>query len=115
MAFLSTYPFYEDGFKIVEAPYIGMEHQSAIAYGNNFTKGTYKGNDVSKTGWGKKQTESLFMRCHMNGSGIIVLRPAILPTGGFRKDLPVWLKNFYFQICLKKNGRGVSFREIQNY
>ncbi len=48
------YPFYEDGFKIVEAPYIGMEHQSAIAYGNNFTKGTYKGNDVSKTGWGKK-------------------------------------------------------------
>lgn len=48
------YPFYEDGFNIVEAPYIGMEHQSAIAYGNNFTKGTYKGNDVSKTGWGKK-------------------------------------------------------------
>ncbi len=32
------YPFYEDGFKIVEAAYIGMEHQSAIAYGNNFTK-----------------------------------------------------------------------------
>lgn len=48
------YPFYEDGFKMVDAPYIGMEHQSAIAYGNNYTKGTYKGNDVSKTGWGKK-------------------------------------------------------------
>ncbi|AKK73398.1 peptidase M1 [Chryseobacterium gallinarum] len=48
------YPFYEDGFKIVEAPYIGMEHQSAIAYGNNYTKGTFKGKDISKTGWGKK-------------------------------------------------------------
>ncbi|MCL8537116.1 M1 family metallopeptidase [Chryseobacterium gallinarum] len=48
------YPFYEDGFKIVEATYIGMEHQSAIAYGNNYTKGTFKGKDISKTGWGKK-------------------------------------------------------------
>ena len=33
------YPFYEDGFKIVEAPYLGMEHQSAIAYGNGFQNG----------------------------------------------------------------------------
>ncbi|WP_208025578.1 M1 family metallopeptidase [Niastella caeni] len=33
------YPFYEDGFKMVEAPYIGMEHQSAVAYGNQFTNG----------------------------------------------------------------------------
>jgi aminopeptidase N len=48
------YPFYADGLKIVEAPYIGMEHQSAIAYGNNFTKGTYKGRDISNTGWGRK-------------------------------------------------------------
>jgi aminopeptidase N len=48
------YPFYADGFKMVEAPYIGMEHQSAIAYGNNFTKGTYKGRDISNTGWGRK-------------------------------------------------------------
>lgn len=35
------YPFYEDGFKMVEAPYIGMEHQSAIAYGNKFKKGRF--------------------------------------------------------------------------
>ena len=48
------YPFYTDGFKMVEASYIGMEHQSAIAYGNNFTKGTYKGRDISNTGWGRK-------------------------------------------------------------
>jgi aminopeptidase N len=49
------YPFYEDGFKMVDAPYIGMEHQSAIAYGNTYVKGTNKkGGDISNTGWGKK-------------------------------------------------------------
>lgn len=49
------YPFYEDGFKMVEAPYIGMEHQSAVAYGSSYKKGTNKkGGDISNTGWGKK-------------------------------------------------------------
>ena len=33
------YPFWNDGFKLVEAPYLGMEHQSAIAYGNQYKKG----------------------------------------------------------------------------
>ncbi|MEX0928019.1 MAG: M1 family metallopeptidase [Balneolales bacterium] len=47
------YPFYEDSYKIVETPYLGMEHQSAIGYGNNFTNG-YRGNDLSGTGWGLK-------------------------------------------------------------
>lgn len=48
------YPFYEDGYKLVEAPHLGMEHQSAIAYGNNYTNG-YLGTDRSgKTGWGLK-------------------------------------------------------------
>jgi len=45
------YPFYEDGYKLVEAPYYGMEHQSAIAYGNGF-RGGYDGRDVSGTGLG---------------------------------------------------------------
>lgn len=35
------YPFYEDGFKMVESPYIGMEHQSAVGYGNHFERGRY--------------------------------------------------------------------------
>lgn len=49
------YPFYSDGFKMVDAPYIGMEHQSAIAYGSSYRKGTnLKGGDISNTGWGKK-------------------------------------------------------------
>lgn len=47
------YPFYEDSYKLVEAPHLGMEHQSAVAYGNGFVNG-YKGYDLSGTGWGKK-------------------------------------------------------------
>ncbi len=46
------YPFQEDGFKLVESPHLGMEHQSAIAYGNGFGNG-YRGRDLSGTGWGK--------------------------------------------------------------
>ncbi len=48
---LGPYPFYEDGYKLVEAPYLGMEHQSAIAYGNGYANG-YRGRDLSGTGVG---------------------------------------------------------------
>ncbi|WP_027392114.1 M1 family metallopeptidase [Aquimarina latercula] len=47
------YPFYEDSFKLVEAPYLGMEHQSSVTYGNKYVNG-YLGNDLSGTGWGLK-------------------------------------------------------------
>jgi aminopeptidase N len=47
------YPFYEDGYKLVEAPYLGMEHQSSVTYGNGFKNG-YRGNDLSGSGWGDK-------------------------------------------------------------
>jgi len=47
------YPFYEDGFKLVESSHLGMEHQSAIAYGNHYMNG-YLGSDLSGTGWGLK-------------------------------------------------------------
>ncbi len=47
------YPFYRDGFKLVDAPYLGMEHQSAIAYGNKYLNG-YMGSDLSGTGYGLK-------------------------------------------------------------
>lgn len=47
------YPFYEDGYKLVEAPYLGMEHQSSVTYGNGFANG-YLGTDLSHTGWGLK-------------------------------------------------------------
>jgi aminopeptidase N len=50
---MGPYPFYEDGYKLVEAPHLGMEHQSNVAYGNHFGNG-YLGRDLSGTGWGLK-------------------------------------------------------------
>ncbi|MDC6365096.1 MULTISPECIES: M1 family metallopeptidase [Flavobacteriaceae] len=47
------YPFYEDGFKLVEVPYLGMEHQSSVTYGNKYQNG-YLGRDLSGSGWGLK-------------------------------------------------------------
>ena len=45
------YPWYQDGYQLVEAPHLGMEHQSAVAYGNGYRNG-YRGTDLSGTGWG---------------------------------------------------------------
>jgi aminopeptidase N len=47
------YPFYEDGYQLVQSPHLGMEHQSAIAYGNKYMNG-YLGRDLSGSGWGLK-------------------------------------------------------------
>lgn len=47
------YPFYEDSYKLVEAPYLGMEHQSSVTYGNGYENG-YRGRDLSGSGWGLK-------------------------------------------------------------
>ncbi|WP_147677571.1 M1 family metallopeptidase [Algibacter pacificus] len=47
------YPFYADGYKLVEVPYLGMEHQSSVTYGNKYQNG-YLGRDLSETGWGLK-------------------------------------------------------------
>lgn len=48
-----AYPFYEDSYKLVQVPYLGMEHQSSVTYGNEFKNG-YRGRDLSGTGWGLK-------------------------------------------------------------
>lgn len=52
-SWFGPYPFYEDGYKLVETPHLGMEHQSAVAYGNKYQNG-YLGQDRSATGWGDK-------------------------------------------------------------
>jgi aminopeptidase N len=52
-SWMGPYPFYEDGYKLVQAPHLGMEHQSAVAYGNHFANG-YLGRDLSGSGWGLK-------------------------------------------------------------
>ena len=65
------YPFYEDSFKIVEVPYLGMEHQSSITYGNKYMKG-YLGRDLSRTGWGLKFDYIIIHEAVTNGSPIIL-------------------------------------------
>ena len=57
------YPWYKDGYKLVEAPHLGMEHQSAVAYGNKFMMG-YLGRDLSGTGYGLKWD---FITVHESG------------------------------------------------
>lgn len=47
------YPFKKDGYKLIETPYAGMEHQSGIGYGNDFRNG-YHGKDISTSGVGLK-------------------------------------------------------------
>ncbi|MTB51828.1 M1 family metallopeptidase [Lewinella sp. W8] len=37
--YFGKYPFWEDGFALIETPYLGMEHQSGIAYGNRYMRG----------------------------------------------------------------------------
>ncbi len=48
--YLGEYPFVRDGYKLVEAPYLGMEHQSCVAYGNKYKNG-YLGYEMSGTGY----------------------------------------------------------------
>src|SRR5690606_10432522 len=57
------YPFYEDGYKLVEAPHLGMKHQSAVAYGNHFQNGDV-GRDLSFSGWRLKWD---FISIHESG------------------------------------------------
>ncbi|MBC7920743.1 MAG: M1 family metallopeptidase [Ferruginibacter sp.] len=47
--YFGPYPFYQDGYKLVETPYLGMEHQSAVAYGNGYLPG-YEGSATSEPG-----------------------------------------------------------------
>jgi len=47
------YPFYKDGYKLVDVPYLGMEHQSCIGYGNQYKKG-YLGKGLGNSSWGMK-------------------------------------------------------------
>ena len=47
--YFGEYPFVKDGYKLVQVPYSGMEHQSAVTYGNRFTNG-YLGKDWTGVG-----------------------------------------------------------------
>ncbi len=47
--YFGKYPFYRDGYKLVECPHTGMEHQSCVAYGNHYLGG-YRGRSSSAVG-----------------------------------------------------------------
>ncbi|HZB87316.1 MAG TPA: M1 family metallopeptidase [Terracidiphilus sp.] len=51
--YFGAYPFARDGYKLIEVPYLGMEHQSAVAYGNHFENG-YLGRDWTGVGISKR-------------------------------------------------------------
>jgi len=45
--YFGEYPFIEDGYKLIQVPYTGMEHQSAVTYGNGFKNGYNRGDGTS--------------------------------------------------------------------
>ncbi len=49
--YFDQYPFWRDGYKLVETSYLGMEHQSAIAYGNKYLRGYLGGGIPSNMKW----------------------------------------------------------------
>lgn len=49
--YLGPYPFWNDGYALIETPYLGMEHQSGIAYGNNFMRGYLGGMIPADMDW----------------------------------------------------------------
>ncbi len=47
--YFGPYPFARDGYKLIQSPHLGMEHQTAVAYGNQYLNG-YKGTASSEVG-----------------------------------------------------------------
>jgi aminopeptidase N len=47
--YFGPYPFIRDGYKLIQSPHLGMEHQSAVAYGNQYLNG-YNGTGSSEVG-----------------------------------------------------------------
>jgi aminopeptidase N len=92
------YPFYEDSYKLVEAPYLGMEHQSSVTYGNKFQNG-YLGRDLSGTGWGLKFDFIIHESGHEWFANNIPIR--ILLICGFTRVLRTILR-VSFRILLRK-------------
>jgi len=94
------YPFYEDSYKLVQAPYLGMEHQSCVTYGNGFQNG-YLGRDLSGTGWGLKFD---FIIIHESGHEWlpIILPTKTLPICGFTRVSPTIQKVFLSNITTEK-------------
>jgi len=97
------YPFYEDSYKLVEVPYLGMEHQSSVTYGNKYQNG-YLGRDLSKSGWGLKFD---FIIIHESGHEWFAnnITNKMWQICGFMRVLPAILKTCIWIIILGKKLR----------
>ena len=85
--YFGEYPFQKDGYKLIEVPYSGMEHQSAVTYGNRFNNG-YLGRDWTGVGISPRFD---FIIIHESGHewfGNSVIRRRPSPTCGFTKAGP---------------------------
>ncbi|MET0393499.1 MAG: M1 family metallopeptidase [Chitinophagaceae bacterium] len=113
---LGPYPFYKDGYKVVETPYPGMEHQSAIAYGNGFQNG-FKGKDLFGTGWGLKWD---FILVHESGHewfGNSITSSNHSDTWiheGFTKYLETIYTDFVFGTAAGNNYATGTWKRIKN-
>jgi aminopeptidase N len=104
------YPWYEDGYKLIETPHLGMEHQSGVAYGNHYVNGYYAGNrgnptgiDLSGTGLGLTGIISLCMKAGTSGSAITSLRKTWAICGSMKALLIT--QNRYLLKHINQTGR----------
>ena len=81
--YFGEYPFKKDGYKLIQVPYSGMEHQSAVTYGNRFANG-YLERDWTGVGISRGSTSSSFTKADTNGSAT-ASPPPTAPTCGFTK------------------------------
>ena len=69
--YFGEYPFKKDGYKLIEVPYSGMEHQSAVTYGNHFKNG-YLERDWTGVGISPRSTSSSFTKARTSGSATAI-------------------------------------------
>jgi aminopeptidase N len=84
--YFGDYPFKKDGYKLVQAPYSGMEHQSAVTYGNRFKNG-YLDATGPASAFQRGSISSSFTRADTSGSAT-ASPPPTAPTCGYTKDGP---------------------------
>lgn len=97
---MGPYPFYEDGYKLVETSHLGMEHQSAVAYGNHYRDG-YLGRDLSGSGWGLKWDYIIIHESGHEwfGNNITTM---MWPICGYMKVLQIIQKHFLWNASMEK-------------
>jgi aminopeptidase N len=95
---LGAYPFYEDSYKLVEAPMPGMEHQSAVAYGNGFENG-YSGKNLSGTVWGLKWD---FILVHESGHEWFGNSITAIDNGWIHEGFTKYLETLYTEYVFGK-------------